>query len=175
MGPQFELSNRSCVKSETKQDIIIKPTELSPEALGGGRRVMSISGGEHHSLFLLSDGSVWGCGWSDGPMVRSSDCLKITLRWMVLLPRGPRKVILIVPSTASALNLKLHSFSAHHPPLASQHLLYTRMRRSSILISPLHSILSHVYPLVPGIISQSPGQEASRVWQHIPVGTWTGC
>jgi regulator of chromosome condensation len=30
------------------------------------RRVIAISGGEHHSLFLLSDGSVWGCGRCDG-------------------------------------------------------------------------------------------------------------
>jgi regulator of chromosome condensation len=38
---------------------------LSPKSLGG-RRVVQIAGGEHHSLFLLSDGSVWGCGRTDG-------------------------------------------------------------------------------------------------------------
>lgn len=38
---------------------------LHPSKLNG-RRVIAISGGEHHSLFLLSDGSVWGCGRCDG-------------------------------------------------------------------------------------------------------------
>jgi regulator of chromosome condensation len=55
--------------SKNKQEVLFRPEEvvaLSPEALGGGRRVVSISGGEHHSLFLLSDGSVWGCGRCDG-------------------------------------------------------------------------------------------------------------
>ncbi|KAG9035920.1 hypothetical protein FRB95_010323 [Tulasnella sp. JGI-2019a] len=35
---------------------------LLPENLGNGRRVTMISGGEHHSVFLLSDGSVYACG-----------------------------------------------------------------------------------------------------------------
>lgn len=39
---------------------------LSPSAFGGRRRVVDIAGGEHHSLFLLSDGSVWACGRADG-------------------------------------------------------------------------------------------------------------
>lgn len=48
--------------------IVPIPTPVSalhPSKLNG-RRVVAISGGEHHSLFLLSDGSVWGCGRCDG-------------------------------------------------------------------------------------------------------------
>lgn len=47
------------------EDIVWLPTEvtaLSPNVLGHGRKVVEISGGEHHSLFLLNDGSVYGCG-----------------------------------------------------------------------------------------------------------------
>ncbi|KAF8588636.1 RCC1/BLIP-II [Ramaria rubella] len=50
------------------EDIIWHPTEvdaLHPSKLEG-RKVVQISGGEHHSLFLLDDGSVWGCGRCDG-------------------------------------------------------------------------------------------------------------
>ncbi|KDQ21657.1 hypothetical protein BOTBODRAFT_26088 [Botryobasidium botryosum FD-172 SS1] len=49
--------------------IVANPTivdALHPDNLGKGRVVTAISGGEHHSLFLLNDGSVWGCGRSDG-------------------------------------------------------------------------------------------------------------
>jgi alpha-tubulin suppressor-like RCC1 family protein len=55
-------------RSKIRQEIVTAPTvvaTLSPTALNG-RRVTAISGGEHHSLFLLSDGSVWGCGRCDG-------------------------------------------------------------------------------------------------------------
>ena len=51
------------------EQIIPVPTfvsTLSPTALGNSRRVVQIAGGEHHTLFLLSDGSVWGCGRCDG-------------------------------------------------------------------------------------------------------------
>ncbi|KLO20338.1 RCC1/BLIP-II protein [Schizopora paradoxa] len=54
---------------EGDEDIVWTPTEvasLSPTALGDGRRVVQISGGEHHTLFLLNDGSVYGCGRCDG-------------------------------------------------------------------------------------------------------------
>lgn len=50
------------------EDIISTPTEiksLSP-AQNNGARVIQITGGEHHSLFLFDDGSVWGCGRTDG-------------------------------------------------------------------------------------------------------------
>ena len=57
------------------EDIIWQPTEvdaLNPAKLGG-RKVTQISGGEHHSLFLLDDGSVWGCGRCDGREVGLAD------------------------------------------------------------------------------------------------------
>ncbi|THH04495.1 hypothetical protein EW145_g5480 [Phellinidium pouzarii] len=50
-------------------DIVWVPTEVrafAPEILGRGRRVVQICGGEHHSIFLLNDGSVFGCGRCDG-------------------------------------------------------------------------------------------------------------
>lgn len=56
-------------------DIIWQPTEvdaLHPTNLGG-RKVVQISGGEHHSLFLLDDGSVYGCGRCDGREVGLAD------------------------------------------------------------------------------------------------------
>ena len=37
---------------------------LSPEHHNGAK-VVQISGGEHHSLFLFDNGEVWGCGRSD--------------------------------------------------------------------------------------------------------------
>lgn len=49
-------------------DIIWHPTEvdaLNPSRLNG-RKIVQIAGGEHHSLFLLDDGSVMGCGRCDG-------------------------------------------------------------------------------------------------------------
>jgi regulator of chromosome condensation len=48
-------------------NVIWTPTEipeLSPSALGGAR-VVQIDGGEHHTLFLLSDGRVFGTGRID--------------------------------------------------------------------------------------------------------------
>lgn len=54
---------------DVEKDIVWAPTEvkvLSPKSLGRGRRVVQIAGGEHHTLFLLSDGSVYGCGRCDG-------------------------------------------------------------------------------------------------------------
>ena len=51
------------------EDVVAQPTivpALSPAKLGGGRRVVDVSGGEHHSIFVLSDGSVYGCGRCDG-------------------------------------------------------------------------------------------------------------
>ncbi|KAF8335878.1 regulator of chromosome condensation 1/beta-lactamase-inhibitor protein II [Cantharellus anzutake] len=56
-------------KDGGSDQIIPTPTivsTLSPSALGKDRRVVQIAGGEHHTLFLLSDGSVWGCGRCDG-------------------------------------------------------------------------------------------------------------
>ncbi len=38
---------------------------LHPDALGGGRKCVQISGGEHHTIFLISDGSVYACGRHD--------------------------------------------------------------------------------------------------------------
>ena len=45
---------------------------LNPGQLGG-RKVIQVSGGEHHTLFLLNDGSVWGCGRWDGHEVGLAD------------------------------------------------------------------------------------------------------
>ncbi|EIW68398.1 hypothetical protein TREMEDRAFT_32149 [Tremella mesenterica DSM 1558] len=50
-----------------EEEMINQPTivdALSPNNLGGAK-VVSISGGEHHSLFLLSNGDVLGCGRCD--------------------------------------------------------------------------------------------------------------
>ena len=38
--------------------------ELSPDRHGGAR-VVQISGGEHHSLFLFDNGELWSCGRTD--------------------------------------------------------------------------------------------------------------
>lgn len=45
-------------------DVVEQPTvvdALSPD-LHGGHKVIAISAGDKHSLFLFSDGSLWGCG-----------------------------------------------------------------------------------------------------------------
>lgn len=54
-------------KSGERETIFWAPTlidELTPDALGGAR-VIQISGGEHHTLFLLDDGRVFGAGRVD--------------------------------------------------------------------------------------------------------------
>jgi regulator of chromosome condensation len=51
------------------EDVITQPTPvpmLSPSKLGSGRRVVAIAGGEHHTIFLISDGTVYACGRCDG-------------------------------------------------------------------------------------------------------------
>ncbi|EJD01011.1 RCC1/BLIP-II [Fomitiporia mediterranea MF3/22] len=40
--------------------------ELSPAALGNDARVTRIVGGDHHTIFLTSDGRVFGCGRASG-------------------------------------------------------------------------------------------------------------
>lgn len=53
---------------EVDQSIIWEPTEvksLNPKALGMGRQVVQISGGDFHTLFRISDGSVYACGRCD--------------------------------------------------------------------------------------------------------------
>ncbi|KAK4049827.1 hypothetical protein OIV83_003883 [Microbotryomycetes sp. JL201] len=50
------------------EETITTPTmvqALSPENHGGAR-VVQIAGGDHHTMFLLSNGEVWGCGRCDG-------------------------------------------------------------------------------------------------------------
>ncbi|GAB1527603.1 hypothetical protein RhiTH_010779 [Rhizoctonia solani] len=51
------------------EDVVTQPTlvpSLSTSALGSGRRVVAIAGGEHHTIFLVSDGTVYACGRCDG-------------------------------------------------------------------------------------------------------------
>ncbi|KAL5528177.1 hypothetical protein ACEPAF_7313 [Sanghuangporus sanghuang] len=53
---------------EGDRDVVWLPMRVSaldPKVLGNGRRVVQICGGEHHSLFLLNDGTVYGCGRCD--------------------------------------------------------------------------------------------------------------
>jgi regulator of chromosome condensation len=50
------------------EELVIVPTQvdaLYPENHGGSR-VIQISGGEHHALFLFDNGQVWGVGRCDG-------------------------------------------------------------------------------------------------------------
>jgi regulator of chromosome condensation len=55
-------------EEDNHQDIVWEPTEvkcLNPKVLGMNRRVVEISGGESHTLFRISDGSVYACGRCD--------------------------------------------------------------------------------------------------------------
>ena len=63
--------NRQCgidtSRPEAHEDIISVPTQvdgLHPDQHNGSR-VVEISGGEFHSLFLFDNGEVWGCGRND--------------------------------------------------------------------------------------------------------------
>jgi regulator of chromosome condensation len=63
--------NRQCGistdRSEAHEDLITVPTPvdgLHPDQ-HDGHRVVQISGGEFHSLFLFDNGEVWGCGRND--------------------------------------------------------------------------------------------------------------
>ena len=49
------------------EEMVIVPAQveaLSPDKHDGAK-VVQIAGGEHHSIFLLDNGEVWGCGRSD--------------------------------------------------------------------------------------------------------------
>lgn len=46
---------------------------LSKAELGGGATVVQIVGGEHHTLFLTSDGRVYACGRSEGGQLGLAD------------------------------------------------------------------------------------------------------
>lgn len=90
---------------EVEDDTIVwTPTlipSLSPSELGNDTRVVQISGGEHHSLFLLSDGRVFAAGRfdssqlglaSDHPATKNmkeqdSDCIPTPVR--VFFPPEP--------------------------------------------------------------------------------------
>jgi regulator of chromosome condensation len=50
------------------QDIVVSPTPVDSlhPSKHQGSRVVQISGGEHHTLFLFSNGEVWSCGRCDG-------------------------------------------------------------------------------------------------------------
>lgn len=50
------------------EHVLWQPTEvtaLHPDVLGRGRRVVQIAAAEHHTLFLVNDGSVYSCGRCD--------------------------------------------------------------------------------------------------------------
>lgn len=72
-------ANRQCGISldrpEANEDIVTVPTQI--DALHpdnhGGHRVVQISGGEFHSLFLFDNGEVWGCGRNDAHELGLSD------------------------------------------------------------------------------------------------------
>lgn len=51
----------------SEEEMILTPTEIKSLAPSehNGARVIQVVGGEHHSLFLFDDGSVWGCGRQD--------------------------------------------------------------------------------------------------------------
>jgi regulator of chromosome condensation len=85
-------------------DQILQPTvipALLPEALGHGARVVQATGGSHHSLFVTSDGRVYGCGslidsqlglGADHPAVtdvEDDDDAKFALSEPVLIPFPP--------------------------------------------------------------------------------------
>lgn len=50
------------------EETIATPTEITAlhPSKHGGARVVQIKGGEHHTIFLLSNGSVYACGRCDG-------------------------------------------------------------------------------------------------------------
>lgn len=57
------------------EDMVIVPAQvdaLSPENHNGAKVVL-ISGGEHHSLFLFDNGEVWACGRSDAHQLGLGD------------------------------------------------------------------------------------------------------
>jgi regulator of chromosome condensation len=63
-----DVDNADGEEEDTHQDIVWEPTEvkcLNPKVLGMNRRVVEISGGESHTLFRISDGSVYACGRCD--------------------------------------------------------------------------------------------------------------
>lgn len=62
------LNTLSQLGVSTSLDTVTMPTRvpsLSPKNLGGARVILA-HGGQHHSLFLLDDGRVFGCGRCDG-------------------------------------------------------------------------------------------------------------
>ncbi|KIJ49704.1 hypothetical protein M422DRAFT_777621 [Sphaerobolus stellatus SS14] len=73
----LNMSRQTGISVERGGDegIIWQPTivdALHPDRLGG-RRVVQITGGEHHSIFLLDDGTVMGCGRCDEHQIGLTD------------------------------------------------------------------------------------------------------
>lgn len=80
---------------DSKNIVLWEPTEitsLSPQALGKGRRVIQICGGESHTLFLLNDGTVYGCGrcndYELGLATDHPEMIKLSTTEGETLPRG---------------------------------------------------------------------------------------
>lgn len=70
------LGQTGISREDNSEETIWVPTEvkaLSPAKLGGGRRVVQIVGGEHQTIFLVSDGSVYGCGRMDDHQLGLAD------------------------------------------------------------------------------------------------------
>lgn len=108
------------------EDQILQPTPvpaLHPDKLGNGARVIQATGGNHHSLFVTSDGRVYGCGavtdsqlglGDDHPAVASPEDeeeAKYAMSEPVLIPFPP-------PPTADKLDPDVGPYAeaAAYPP-----------------------------------------------------------
>ncbi|KAG8949789.1 hypothetical protein FRC04_008329 [Tulasnella sp. 424] len=78
-------------KTRNFEEHVPTPTQveaLHPSKLGG-RKVVQISGGEHHSLFLLDDGSLFACGRHDSAQLGLAEDHPATKALAALKERFP--------------------------------------------------------------------------------------